>query len=402
MDINGAEILDGFVLGHFAAQYAQQLGKGFLANLLNGLIAGNDQTGVQVHIIFHALVGIGVAADLDDRHAGEALRGTAAGREHHELGARGSHAGQNLRLTARRILDPQAFLVGNMLRVFQHALDGAGAALDDGTKALFLNTGKTAGDVTRCGGQPAQGKVKERAMERRPIKTIRNQVYQILKDDICEGRFAPGQWLQENELAERLCVSRSPIREALRQLASDGLVVEIPNKGVFVKEFTARDIEEIFDLRVLLEDYAISKLQHHLTTADMQQLIDCLNEMERLHAQKNLRAYTDMDSKLHGLLIELCGNSLLESMYARIHSLNQQFRIYSLTSTQRFNESMEEHRDIVHCLLTNNADEARAINKRHLQLAKDKIIQHFSEQEALKQAADAQPKTTAEADKKAK
>ena len=223
-------------------------------------------------------------------------------------------------------------------------------------------------------------------MERRPIKTIRNQVYQILKDDICEGRFAPGQWLQENELAERLCVSRSPIREALRQLASDGLVVEIPNKGVFVKEFTARDIEEIFDL----------------TTADMQQLIDCLNEMERLHAQKNLRAYTDMDSKLHGLLIELCGNSLLESMYARIHSLNQQFRIYSLTSTQRFNESMEEHRDIVHCLLTNNADEARAINKRHLQLAKDKIIQHFSEQEALKQAADAQPKTTAEADKKAK
>ena len=136
--------------------------------------------------------------------------------------------------------------------------------------------------------------------------------------------------------------------------------------------------------------------------AEMQQLIDCLNEMERLHAQKNLRAYTDMDSKLHGLLIELCGNSLLESMYARIHSLNQQFRIYSLTSTQRFNESMEEHRDIVHCLLTNNADEARAINKRHLQLAKDKIIQHFSEQEALKQAADAQPKTTAEADKKAK
>ena len=136
--------------------------------------------------------------------------------------------------------------------------------------------------------------------------------------------------------------------------------------------------------------------------SDMQQLIDCLNEMERLHAQKNLRAYTDMDSKLHGLLIELCGNSLLESMYARIHSLNQQFRIYSLTSTQRFNESMEEHRDIVHCLLTNNADEARAINKRHLQLAKDKIIQHFSEQEALKQAADAQPKTTAEADKKAK
>lgn len=237
-------------------------------------------------------------------------------------------------------------------------------------------------------------------MEHRPIKTIRNQVYQILKDDICEGRFAPGQWLQETELAEHLCVSRSPIREALRQLAADGLVVEIPNKGVFVKEFTARDIEEIFDMRVLLEDYAIGKLQHNLTTADIGRLIDCLNEMERVHARKDLRAYTDMDAKLHSMLIELCGNSLLETMYGRIHSLNQQFRIYSLTSTQRFNESMEEHRNIVHCLLTNNAEEARALNKQHLQLAKDIIIRHFAEQENGKSTAPRTGKATAETEHK--
>ena len=153
-------------------------------------------------------------------------------------------------------------------------------------------------------------------------------MYQILKDDICEGRFAPGQWLQENE------AGRAPVREPQPTPGSTAPAGfgraggGDPQQGCVCKEFTARDIEEIFDLRVLLEDYAISKLQHHLTTADMQQLIDCLNEMERLHAQKNLRAYTDMDSKLHGLLIELCGNSLLESMYARIHSLNQQFRIY--------------------------------------------------------------------------
>ena len=142
-------------------------------------------------------------------------------------------------------------------------------------------------------------------MERRPIKTIRNQVYQILKDDICEGRFAPGQWLQENELAERLCVSRSPIREALRQLASDGLVVEIPNKGVFVKEFTARDIEEIFDLRVLLEDYAISKLQHHLTTADMLRQFDLVRwrrnaAADRLPERDGAAARPKEPACLHG------------------------------------------------------------------------------------------------------
>lgn len=217
-------------------------------------------------------------------------------------------------------------------------------------------------------------------MERRPIKTIRNQVYEILKEDICAGRFTPGQWLQENELAEKLCVSRSPIREALRQLASDGLVVEIPNKGVFVKEFTRKDIEEIYDLRVLLEDYAIEKLHDHITPDKAERLMDCLNRMERAHAEKNLPAYTAMDTELHNLLVEMCGNSLLESMYAKIYSLMQQFRIYSLTSSQRFDESLTEHRDLVHCLLSNNTEEARKINQRHLLLAREKIIQHFSEQ----------------------
>ena len=185
-------------------------------------------------------------------------------------------------------------------------------------------------------------------MERRSIKTIRNQVYEILKEAICAGRFAPGQWLQENELAEKLCVSRSPIREALRQLAADGLVVEIPNKGVFVKEFTRKDIAEIYDLRVLLENYAIDKLHDNIAPDKAERLMDCLSRMERVHAENDLQAYITIDTELHNLLVELCGNSLLESMYAKIYSLMQQFRIYSLTSVQRFDESLVEHRDLIH------------------------------------------------------
>lgn len=228
-------------------------------------------------------------------------------------------------------------------------------------------------------------------MERRSIKTIRNQVYEILKEDICAGRFTPGQWLQENELAEQLCVSRSPIREALRQLASDGLVVEIPNKGVFVKEFTRKDIAEIYDLRVLLENYAIEKLHDNITPDKAERLMDCLSRMERAHAEKDLQAYITSDTELHNLLVELCGNSLLESMYAKIYSLMQQFRIYSLTSVQRFDESLLEHRDLIHCLLSNNTAEAQKINQRHLSLAREKIIQHFSEQSRPEDPADGIP-----------
>ena len=93
----------------------------------------------------------------------------------------------------------------------------------------------------------------------RRITTIKQQVYEILRDDICSGVYAPGQQIQETELSKKLEISRSPIREALRQLVSEGLAVEYPNRGVFVKTYTPKDIEDVFDLRILLESYAIMR-----------------------------------------------------------------------------------------------------------------------------------------------
>ena len=114
---------------------------------------------------------------------------------------------------------------------------------------------------------------------KRPISTIREQVYQILRDDICQGVYAPGTRLQEVDLAENLNVSRSPVREALRQLAADGLLLEIPNKGVYVKEFTAKDIGEIYDLRVMLESYGIFHSAGHITSARRERLLRFLAEL---------------------------------------------------------------------------------------------------------------------------
>lgn len=211
-----------------------------------------------------------------------------------------------------------------------------------------------------------------------PVTTIRTQVYDIIKQNICTGVYTPGQRLQEMDLAAALKVSRSPIREALRQLASDGLVVEFPNRGVFVKEFTARDIEEVFDVRVLLESYAILRSAAHMTPERMQELLDYLDQLERFHAQGQLEEYIRVDAGLHQAFIRLGGNSLVEEMYGRVHSLIQRFRIYSLISTQRFDESVEEHRVVIHCLLTGNVEEADRVNRHHLTLARDKIGEYLA------------------------
>lgn len=213
-----------------------------------------------------------------------------------------------------------------------------------------------------------------------PVSTIRTQVYDIIKQNICEGVYTPGQRLQETELAAALKVSRSPIREALRQLASDGLVVEFPNRGVFVKEFTARDIEEVFDVRVLLESYAIRHSAAHMTPERMEELMGYLDQLVHFHEQGELEEYIRVDAMLHQAIIRLGGNSVVEEMYDRVHSLIQRFRIYSLISKQRFDESVQEHRTVVHCLLTGNTEEADRVNQAHLALARDKIGEYLNSQ----------------------
>lgn len=216
-------------------------------------------------------------------------------------------------------------------------------------------------------------------MKRPAISTMRSQVYQIIKESICNGDYTPRQWLQEKELAEQLSVSRSPVREALRQLAVDGLVVEMPNKGVFVKEFTTKEIEEVFDMRVLLENYAIEHIIIPLAENDKKLLQSCIQNLEVAHKNGDLRLYITLDTELHEMLIKLCGNSVLDEMYEKVYSMIQQFRIYSLFSKVRFNESLDEHRNIVKFILEGDAHKAQGINKLHLQLARDKILEYLKE-----------------------
>ena len=106
--------------------------------------------------------------------------------------------------------------------------------------------------------------------------TIKEQVYQILRRELVRQRYEPGEWLQENEIAERLNVSRSPVREALRMLTGEGLLVEVPKKGVYVRKLTEDKIRENFSIRCLLEVNAIQSL-HDLQTEAAEALLACLS-----------------------------------------------------------------------------------------------------------------------------
>ena len=203
-----------------------------------------------------------------------------------------------------------------------------------------------------------------------PIQTISDQVYSILRRKICEGEYAPGSWLQEVDLCDQLGVSRSPVREALRRLVSDGLVINIPNKGTFVKEFTCKDIDEIFDMRVLLEGYAILRSHQNLTSQRIETLLAILREMEITYDAGRLEEYTRADEELHREIVALGNNSIVSWTYDRVGFMNQQFRVLSLSVRRRFEESMDEHRQTIHALIEGRAEEAEQCNRRHVELAR--------------------------------
>ena len=146
---------------------------------------------------------------------------------------------------------------------------------------------------------------------------------------------------------------------------------------------TQKDIEDIFDLRIILESYAIRRSGQNLTSAYAEKLNAFMDTLIYYHKAADLQNYINADTGLHQLIIELSGNNLVISTYERVYSMVQQFRIYSLTSKERFDESVTEHTNIIQNILSGNAREADRINRTHLELAREKIIVYLNKKDAL-------------------
>lgn len=215
------------------------------------------------------------------------------------------------------------------------------------------------------------------------VITIQEQVYQFLKEKICSGEYHPGQKLQELALASELQVSRSPVREALRRLGADGLVEEVPNKGVSVKVYTTKDMDEIYELRLMMENQAIERIPAQQLQAMEGFLRSLVSDMQEAYERQNQQNYIRLDTELHRALVQNCGNALLFQLYDRLDSQIRQFRRFSLENTDRRADSVMEHRRIIDLLLAGDREGAKAENRTHLLLARDQVIACLDRQNAI-------------------
>lgn len=216
-------------------------------------------------------------------------------------------------------------------------------------------------------------------VERNPAP-VRTQVLDNLRQAIVERQLVPGQRLIERELVELTGVSRTSIREALRELAAEGLVTAIPNKGTVVARVSAEEARQLYEVRSALEGLAGRLFVQNASQAQRNALVKALQRIERQVAKGSFMI--NAKDSFYEILFEGGGNEALRSVTAGLHARVSVLRALSLSVPGRPAQSLQEMRDIVDAVLAGDADAAARACSRHVEEAGRVGLQALAEQNA--------------------
>ena len=169
--------------------------------------------------------------------------------------------------------------------------------------------------------------------------TLRERILETIRDAIMSGALKPGEKVAEPELAARFGISRTPIREAFRQLESEGYLTVIPRKGALVASFSAKDVEEFYAIKSILEGYAARKACSRLSTREISKLEAINEKLREIAAEEDVRHFFKVHNSFHDMFIRAAGNEKLHEMIAAL--------LASLSKPGRMLISVEEHEKII-------------------------------------------------------
>jgi len=205
-------------------------------------------------------------------------------------------------------------------------------------------------------------------MEEYQDQSLRGKVFQKIREEILSGVYQDGEELREVTLGEKLGVSRTPVREALRQLELEGLVTIVPNKGAYVTSISRKDVEDIYKIRSLLEGLCARWATKNITEQqilDMEELL-----LSEFHLKRNGKVKTiqvsELDSKFHKVLYEASNSRILEHLLTDFHKYVKMTRQMSVGAPDRAEQSIEEHRAILDAIKAKDADLAEKLADEHV------------------------------------
>jgi len=198
--------------------------------------------------------------------------------------------------------------------------------------------------------------------------------HQRLRDSILSGQLRPGEIYNEMALAQEMGVSRTPVREGVLELSSQGLVTFLPRKGVQVNYFDDHDVEEVFELRKLIELAAVEKAVASAGAAELGKLDLAFRRSREAAEKRDLEAFLQADREFHNQLVEISGNGRMHAILANLRDLIHVMSLEAVNRPERMDEVVGEHTDIVDSLLARDSARAREALSRHLDLSKKAVL----------------------------
>jgi len=193
-----------------------------------------------------------------------------------------------------------------------------------------------------------------------------------LRQAILSGDIAPGQWLRQDDLAQRLGISSTPIREALRRLESDGLVEHVPHQGVKVVAYSLNTAREYYQLRAMLEPYALRLAAEQMHPADLDALEQLVAQAQFLLAGQAMAELTAANWRFHEHLLGLCGSRLVQDVVGRVR---RSFPLDTLLMIpERAAASVAEHQTIVAALRHNDIAAAEQVLRTNIENARTAML----------------------------
>lgn len=192
------------------------------------------------------------------------------------------------------------------------------------------------------------------------------QVAERLRNRIFAHELAPGTWIDEQALAEAYGISRTPLREALKVLVSEGLVTLKPRRGCYVTEVTQQDLDQIFPIIALLEGQCAACAAQKMSADDREELEAIHDRLERSFEANDIETFFEANQDFHSAVQRLSGNPWLVQVIADLRKVLKLNRHHSLFIQGRLTKSLEEHRAILSALRSGDSSESEDLMRAHL------------------------------------
>jgi len=227
-------------------------------------------------------------------------------------------------------------------------------------------------------------------------KSLKDEVFELLHQRIVAGKYSPGEWLRQEELAQQLGVSQTPVREALDLLVSVGLAERVPYRGVQVPERTPEEIADAYIMRLILESASARMAALYISPTQLRSLTETIEQTKSLITLDDMSTQRQLNKRFHLSIAEASGNFLMSKMYEMASNLFPDWRLYEYMFRhpelldQSLRREYDEHYAILQAIAGRQPDQAARQTILHIRNLRAELVEFLGLPDALLREKEAQ------------